>query len=806
MPYIFSAREQDGHMSQESQGKSGQEELVNFFAETATDDTCRRKRPPVKGSIERYFQTLPKGSTGNKMSTTRDTVKKSTDRDCSAEPSNDDSWGCPKCTFLNESSKGRSCCQMCGFDGQTAVLDEKRRPASSLNPGVTSCQGSFTDTLTASAAKRLDASGGEGSKDPDDLQCHPRKSSRQPLASDDSDLEGFFYTPVFGRRMAASSATSEPISSIRRTKDNRDSSNSTSRTTWTCSVCTLDNQEVSSKAVACKACGEPYRDSSDVGLQRVDDIDDIDDHHCAACSEASSQETSSDASTGVDGQRVFRVSWSCLSCTLDNCQVRNSQDLYTCEVCGADYAHPPPPSTSADMDATMDNYRTPRTARKHQPVSATASEATLGTRLRSSPCAQPEIDDGDPSPRRTRSAGRCLRVSQVIEIHSDEDEDSPVDCDNAAHRESYRADAQHITTSGDRDKNLVTFSVSKNSGRIFVHLGRGRLSTGVSFDLEQVLIAETLDRLNGSQAKRSSSSSTSGTIALHFESSGVAKVIQHLSTAGPADFDCALLEAELQRFVSSYVRLREVEKKAVQLAGLPIEAVELPKHVAQLLVPTVTGTDRYIGGAKERARERDKDGVATAADVAVLEGRGCAWCGNALLRASRVSESTYCSQECAEEGRLRRGGMYSSVQLRAAVFALECGKCTLCGIDCRSLFEQIRALEPPQRLNKLLSVNWKLPKAAKALENLLQNPKEGDFWQVDHIQAVAEGGGGCGLENLRTLCVPCHVAETEKLRGRLRLASPTRPGEETVEKRRRQQTKIGTFFDVNTKKSRIDAN
>lgn len=36
-----------------------------------------------------------------------------------------------------------------------------------------------------------------------------------------------------------------------------------------------------------------------------------------------------------------------------------------------------------------------------------------------------------------------------------------------------------------------------------------------------------------------------------------------------------------------------------------------------------------------------------------------------------------------------------------------------------------------------------------------------------------EGGGGCGLDNLRTLCVPCHQVETEKLRSRLKLAGPT---------------------------------
>lgn len=37
---------------------------------------------------------------------------------------------------------------------------------------------------------------------------------------------------------------------------------------------------------------------------------------------------------------------------------------------------------------------------------------------------------------------------------------------------------------------------------------------------------------------------------------------------------------------------------------------------------------------------------------------------------------------------------------------------------------------------------------------------EGFWWQADHIVPVAEGGGACGLENLQTLCTPCHKAKT----------------------------------------------
>jgi hypothetical protein len=44
------------------------------------------------------------------------------------------------------------------------------------------------------------------------------------------------------------------------------------------------------------------------------------------------------------------------------------------------------------------------------------------------------------------------------------------------------------------------------------------------------------------------------------------------------------------------------------------------------------------------------------------------------------------------------------------------------------------------------------------------------LWEADHIQAVVEGGGMHGLENYRTLCVPCHKKETALLRKRMAVA------------------------------------
>ncbi len=40
------------------------------------------------------------------------------------------------------------------------------------------------------------------------------------------------------------------------------------------------------------------------------------------------------------------------------------------------------------------------------------------------------------------------------------------------------------------------------------------------------------------------------------------------------------------------------------------------------------------------------------------------------------------------------------------------------------------------------------------------------LWEMDHITAVVEGGGGCDLENYRTLCVVCHRKTTKELAAR----------------------------------------
>ena len=46
------------------------------------------------------------------------------------------------------------------------------------------------------------------------------------------------------------------------------------------------------------------------------------------------------------------------------------------------------------------------------------------------------------------------------------------------------------------------------------------------------------------------------------------------------------------------------------------------------------------------------------------------------------------------------------------------------------------------------------------IKRMLNDPKAGDFWEADHVVAVAEGGGESDLQNFQTLCVPCHAKKS----------------------------------------------
>ncbi len=126
----------------------------------------------------------------------------------------------------------------------------------------------------------------------------------------------------------------------------------------------------------------------------------------------------------------------------------------------------------------------------------------------------------------------------------------------------------------------------------------------------------------------------------------------------------------------------------------------------------------------------------------------CRRCGAAVPK----GRFTFCGAECVHQWKLRTDPAY----LRAQVFARDRGVCSLCGVDTEALRRDKRKLD--YRARKQFEKDW---------------GSRRNLWDADHVVAVADGGGECGLSNLRTLCVPCHRNVTSSWRAQRAAAAKT---------------------------------
>jgi 5-methylcytosine-specific restriction enzyme A len=134
----------------------------------------------------------------------------------------------------------------------------------------------------------------------------------------------------------------------------------------------------------------------------------------------------------------------------------------------------------------------------------------------------------------------------------------------------------------------------------------------------------------------------------------------------------------------------------------------------------------------------------------------CRWCQLEITAARR---RTFCSEFCVHQWRLRSDPGY----LREQVFLRDRGVCSLCSTDTLRALRELKRSRGGSR------------EALLAMWGLRSVSQRRSLWDADHILPVAEGGGQCDLENLRTLCLPCHREVTAQLRLRLRSAeSPAR--------------------------------
>lgn len=143
----------------------------------------------------------------------------------------------------------------------------------------------------------------------------------------------------------------------------------------------------------------------------------------------------------------------------------------------------------------------------------------------------------------------------------------------------------------------------------------------------------------------------------------------------------------------------------------------------------------------------------------------CRYCGNPC--AGR--RTSFCSPACVHEWRLRAHPSY----LRSCVRRRDRGVCAVCRRDTYALRNRLYALlrtNPDgvfsflnrHRLSYKKEMRWNQEEVRVTIHSL---------WQADHVIPIVEGGGGCGLENLQSLCVWCHRKATRALRARMKARS-----------------------------------
>ena len=453
-------------------------------------------------------------------------------------------------------------------------------------------------------------------------------------------------------------------------------------------------------------------------------------------------------------EKFEHLPFSCHACTFEN------RGGHSCEMCGTQRI-----VTSKTQSTYIGSKTNAIQTPNNEWACATCTLLNKSTYLSCSACGQLRFNANDPEAVDLTQSDSALNTSIVSQSPSSIGGNDLVEADSVA--EATATIKEELKPSSAAAE-ILSFSVSKNSGRVALH--RDGQPLHINFDISQVLTEKCSNQLEESALLRDVSRKKAPAITclLEFDNNAVAQVLDSMSNAN--DGVIGVMSTELKSFVSRYMELRELEKKAFKESGLAVSASSLKRTASKLVVSSVTGeTERYTGGAKERAKLNAKNNCASKRDLEIISGKACAWCGETLQpQSSKAVNATYCSYKCAEEGRVRRGGMYSSARIRNQIFSLEHGVCCLCKLDAHALYNRILSLHPAERLNALMAAKFKLPKSPSALNKLLQDPKEHDFWQADHIVAVAEGGGGCGMDNIRTLCNTCHSYETEKLHSRLK--------------------------------------
>jgi len=472
----------------------------------------------------------------------------------------------------------------------------------------------------------------------------------------------------FKKQAAAKDSTKAPSAIKKLKSDGKTSPNSVA----VACISLLDNDEVAS-FVNCPVC--TFQNNADATV-------------CEMCNSSIS---------GVSCKPTANEQqWTCPACTF-----ANENDLLECEVCGTARKNGsalgafylPDQSDSSDeseSDESVSSYvenskqaRCDLTAHRNCYIDSVGAKG-IGPLQLPDQLSSSSDDDSNESVASNHANQTHCKMGPTPSLSQNSTSVTSECIDLTQEDEAQEKKIPHTKEPCRDDKSsILCFSVSKNSGRIALHLNSSGEPLHVNFDIAQVITPECSNHLQEVTLSRKSPKKQS---VLQFDDGGIRRVLSELDgcsllssfTSSRYNFRSVMID-ELKLFVTCYLNLREIEKKAVKDSGEAIAATALGRTAATLLHSTVSGsTERYSTGcqalgAKERAIENHKKNVATDSDKLVLQKLACAWCG-APFQTQNLTvdvDATYCSWNCAEEGRVRRGNMFSSTKIRASLFELE---------------------------------------------------------------------------------------------------------------------------------------
>lgn len=137
----------------------------------------------------------------------------------------------------------------------------------------------------------------------------------------------------------------------------------------------------------------------------------------------------------------------------------------------------------------------------------------------------------------------------------------------------------------------------------------------------------------------------------------------------------------------------------------------------------------------------------------------CRWCGIRV----RPPRRSWCGDACVHEFNLRASVAY----MRGHVRRRDKGVCNECGCDTQKLGAVLFAASNAFReLTKGLTLSrYDRHKYFCFQDEWLRRlrfNRDAALWQADHIVEVSNGGD-TSMENIQTLCVPCHKTKTKQM-------------------------------------------